>query len=324
MSLNEKYYAAAHRKLEERRERNKQIEESRRREVLKKLPEYAELEAMLAENAAKIVPIIIERGDDTAGKIAKLRDNSLSINRNIRALLAGGGFPKDYLDPVYSCPICLDKGAKDGRWCGCFMREVYAAASRELNEQSPMKLSRFEDFYLSMYSDTLIPAYKQSPRKMMTDNYNYCKEYAERFTGKGSGIFMTGGTGLGKTHLSLAIANRVIERGYSAIYGSVPELLRMLTNEQFGRSDKDTMSLLTGCELLILDDLGAENSSDYSVSLLYEIINARVNRSIPMIVSTNFSARELQTRYSDRIWSRLLSMKVMMFVGDDNRINSKR
>lgn len=320
MSLNEKYYAAAHQRLSERREENRRIEAKRREEVLKKLPEYAKLEAALAENAAQIVPIIIERKEDTAKEIAKLRDKSMEINGRIKLLLVSGGFPVDYLEPVYTCPICLDKGSKDGRWCGCFMREVYAAASRELNEQSPMKLSRFEDFSLNYYSDTIIPQYKQSSCKIMTENYNFCKEYAEKFDGTGSGIFMTGATGLGKTHLSLAIANRVIERGYSAIYGSVPELLRMLNNEQFGRSDKDTMSLLTGCELLILDDLGAENTTEYSLSLLYEIINARVNRSIPMIVSTNFNTKELKAQYNDRICSRLLSMDILEFVGSDNRM----
>lgn len=324
MSLNEKYYAAAHRKLSERREENRRIEEQRREEVLKRLPEYAKLEAALAENAAKIVPIIIARKEDTTKEIADLRDKSMQINGEIKLLLAREGFPADYLEPVYTCPICLDKGTKDGRWCGCFMREVYAAASRELNEQSPMKLSRFEDFMLSFYSDEVIPKFKRSARKIMTDNYNNCREYAEGFDGTGKGILMMGPTGLGKTHLSLSIANRVIERGYSAIYGSVPELLRMLNNEQFGRSDKDTMSLLTGCELLILDDLGAENNSDYSVSLLYEIINARVNRSIPMIVSTNFEGTELKTRYNDRICSRLLDMKMMLFVGSDNRAKCRK
>ncbi len=324
MSLNEKYYAAAHQKLSERREENRRVEERRREEVLKKLPEYARLEAALAENAAKIVPIIIERREDTSKEVAKLRDKSMQINGEIKLLLASGGFPVDYLEPVYSCPVCLDKGSKDGRWCGCFMREVYAAASRELNEQSPMKLSRFEDFMLSLYPDEVLPKFRQSARKIMTDNYSFCREYADRFDGTGKGILMMGATGLGKTHLSLAIANRVIERGYSAIYGSVPELLRMLNNEQFGRSDKDTMSLLTGCELLILDDLGAENNSDYSVSLLYEIINARVNRSIPMIVSTNFDVAGLKANYNDRICSRLLDMKGMFFVGSDNRAKSRK
>jgi DNA replication protein DnaC len=235
-------------------------------------------------------------------------------------LLKRGGFAENYLDPIYTCPVCLDKGTKDGKWCGCFMRMVYAAASKELNDQSPMKLSRFEDFRLDLYPDAPDPELKDSQRNIMASNFRLCAEYAESFDGSGSGLFMIGGTGLGKTHLSLAIANRVIERGFSVIYGSVPELLRMLDNEQFGRSQGDTMSLLTGCELLILDDLGAENSTERNVSQLYEIINARLNRRLPMIISTNFTARQIKSRYQDRIWSRIFSMKVLMFCGSDNRI----
>ncbi len=104
------------------------------------------------------------------------------------------------------------------------------------------------------------------------------------------------------------------------IYGSTPEILRTLNSEQFGRSDGDTMSLLMGCDLLVLDDLGAENSSEYNLSQIYEIINARINRRLPMIVSTNFSVRELPERYSDRICSRLFSMYKMLFYGSDNRL----
>lgn len=80
------------------------------------------------------------------------------------------------------------------------------------------------------------------------------------------------------------------------------------------------MSLLIGCDLLVLDDLGAENSSEYNLSQIYEIINARINRRLPMIISTNFSVRELPERYYDRICSRLFSMYKMLFYGSDNRL----
>ena len=201
------------------------------------------------------------------------------------------------------------------------MKQVYAAASKALNDRSPMKLKSFDDFDLSLYPDSSDkPSGGENPRKIMAQNLSRCIEYANSFDGTGSGMLMIGATGLGKTHLSLAVANAVIERGYSAIYGSVPELLRMMDNEQFRRAEGDTMSLLLGCELLILDDLGAETKSEYNIARLYEIINARVNRGIPMIISTNLNPQQINERYQDRIWSRLFSMEVLMFSGTDNRI----
>ena len=321
MSLNEKYYAAAHFQLDKRREHNKTLEENRRDEVLKKIPEYGLLESRLALTASKIAPAILAHDQNITELIENLRRENINIQQNMKALLEGSGLPADYLDPIYSCPVCNDRGCADGKWCGCFMKLVYAAAAKDMNEQAAMTLSRFVDFNLNLYSDSPCPDNPAvSQKTAMTEVFTQCFKFAENFDGSENGILMMGATGLGKTHLSLSIANRVIERGYSVIYGSVPELLRTLNNEQFGRSGGDTMSLLTGCDLLVLDDLGAENSSDYNLSQVYEIINARVNRRLPMIVSTNFSIRELPDRYSDRICSRLFSMHKMLFYGSDNRL----
>ncbi|MGN1118948.1 MAG: ATP-binding protein [Oscillospiraceae bacterium] len=317
MALNEKYYIAAHAALEQRKNNNELLRLKRRQEVISRLPQYAELEARLSDTAAQFVGCVINKSSEN---LEALKVENLRIQRDMSEMLARGGFPSDYLDKIYTCPICLDKGCKDGKWCGCFMKLVYAAASKDLNDQSPMKLSHFEDFKLSYYPNTIDPNLGESIQKIMTENFKTCVDYAERFSGHDNSIFMIGATGLGKTHLSLAIANRIIERGFSVIYGSVPELLRMLDNEQFNRASGDTMSLLTGCDLLILDDLGAENGTDRTVSQLYEIINARINRGLPMIVNTNFSMQQIKARYQDRIWSRLFSMEVLMFCGTDNRI----
>ena len=195
-------------------------------------------------------------------------------------------------------------------------------AADELNERSPLKLCSFADFDLSLYPDN--PASEDNPRRIMTDNFNFSLKYAEEFSGHGKGVFMIGKTGLGKTHLSLAIAARVIERDFCTVYISAPELVRTVDNEQFGRSSGDTLSVISDCDLLILDDLGAENSSERSASLLYEVINGRISRSLPIIVSTNYSINELQARYNDRILSRLLSMNVRFFEGNDNRLNKIR
>ena len=89
-----------------------------------------------------------------------------------------------------------------------------------------------------------------------------------------------GGTGLGKTHLSLAIANVAINKGYSVIYGTAQNILGDLQNENFGRLDnlKYRENEILDVDLLILDDLGTEFKNAYTVSLLYNIINTRNRR----------------------------------------------
>ena len=323
MSINAKYYEAAQAALESRRMENKLAQDRRRREIFQKIPEYAELETKLADTMTQVIPIIMAHGSDTNEKMEKIKQENLAIQKRMGDLLEEKGFGRDYLDPIYTCTICCDKGIKDGKWCECFNKLVYNAATKDINDQSPMKLCSFSSFRLDLYPETVVPEYGASARDIMRQNYNDCVSFAEKFSGKGRGMVMLGATGLGKTHLSLAIASRVIERGFSAVYVSVPEILRTLDREQFKKTDENTMSLVTGCDLLILDDLGAEASTERNVSMVYELINSRINRLLPIIINTNLTLNELKSRYSDRLFSRIVSMDVLMFCGTDNRLKLK-
>lgn len=318
MSLNEQYFNAAMAKLEQRRVCNKLESERRRDEVYEKLPEYRELAEHIAQTGQKLVSLIMNRGE-TAEGVAALEKDNLDAQRCMAELLKNAGYPEDYLKPVYTCPKCHDKGTADGKWCSCFRRLMMEEAARELNDNSPLELSSFDSFRLDYYPETINPTFRTSERKIMETNFERCRKYADIFTLKSEGILMSGATGLGKTHLSLAIAARVMEKGYNVIYGSSPELLRILEREYFGKSDEDTMASLSGCDLLILDDLGAEMEKPLYESLLYELINSRTGRGLPMIVSTNYSTVDLQKHYPDKICSRLLSFQLMAFVGNDIR-----
>lgn len=319
MSFNEQYFDRATVLLEQRRSRNKATEQLRREEVNRKLPEYAQLESQLAETSHKLISIMIQNKENAAEKLSKLEQSNLSLQQSMKELLAKGGFPEDYLEPVYTCESCRDKGYADGKWCECFIRLMLDEAAKEMNSVSPLKLSTFDSFKTEYYADTIDSTLGTSPRTIMSRNLEFCKSYADSFTEKSDSIFMTGGTGLGKTHLSLAIADAVIKKGYNVIYGSAPELLRVMEREYFGRADSDTMDALTKCDLLIFDDLGAEMDKPLYSSLIYELMNARISRGLPTIVSTNLGESELNRRYQDRILSRMLSFEVLMFAGTDIR-----
>lgn len=316
--MNKHFFNEAMKELSRRRDSNRSIAEQRREEIYEKLPEYKALSDKLAETGQRLVRLII-KGGDIAAELSVLEAENRATRERMNALLTGAGYPQDYLEPIYSCPLCKDKGSAGGEWCSCVKKLMLEAAARELNENSPLELSSFSTFKTDYYSEQINPELRVSERVIMQRNFEYCKKYAEEFSPKSGGIFMSGATGLGKTHLSLAVANRVLQRGFSVIYGSVPELLRIIEREYFGKADGDTISSLIDCDLLILDDLGAEMSKELYSSLLYEIINARVSRGQPMIVSTNYSAAELWEHYPDKICSRLLCMHAMPFVGSDIR-----
>lgn len=317
MKVNKLYLDDALNELSGRRHRNTQLEDDRRSEVYKKIPEYEQLEKALAATMTDTVSSLFNgsAGEDIETVFAKNRD----IQKRMKELLENNGFPADYLDPIYTCGKCKDTGNTGNEWCECICRLTNEFAAAELNENAPLSRSTFDNFKLSCYPDTA-DENEASPRETMQKNLEYCKMFAENFSGKEKGIFMIGDTGLGKTHLSLSISNVIIEKGFCVVYVSVPELIRKIQNEQYNRAEGDSLSLAMSCDLLILDDLGAENSTDWCVSMLYEIINTRQNHGAPMIINTNLTPYELSERYQDRLSSRMLSMKIMAFVGNDNRV----
>ena len=134
---------------------------------------------------------------------------------------------------------------------------------------------------------------------------------------------MRGATGLGKTHLSLSIANELLGRGYSVVYVSAPDILFQLEKAHFSYgydSESDLISTLSECDLLIIDDLGTEFSTNFTVSQIYNIFNNRILRSKPVIINTNLTIKELENSYSQRFVSRVMgTCDKLDFVGRDIR-----
>ena len=165
-------------------------------------------------------------------------------------------------------------------------------------------------------------------RALMEKNLAMAKEFAETTPPTYGNLLMVGGTGLGKTHLSTSIARRVIERGYEVRYDSVQNVLAAYEHDRFrsGRdeADDERSRVYVDAELLILDDLGTEMVNSFSLSSLYHLLNTRINQEKPTVISTNLMEEELQTKYSDRIFSRLLGeYKILLFRGTNVRYLKK-
>lgn len=317
MRVNKIYLDAAFKELANRRGKNLRLENSRRAEISAKLPEYERLERSLAQTMSDAVAAIIDKSAGIDAEDVFTRNHA--IRQQMDELLESGGYPADYLDSIYTCKLCKDTGNTGNEWCECLCRLTNEMAAADLNANTPLDKCSFNNFDITRYPDE--PAGDpNNPREMMSDNFKFCKRFAEEFDGKGSGILMIGETGRGKTHLSLGIANELIEKGFCVTYGSVPELVRRIQNEQFGRADGDTLSLVMDSDLLILDDLGAENTTDWCVSMLYEIINTRQNRRLPIVINTNLDFEKLGEKYHERLSSRMFNMKILFFSGEDNRV----
>ena len=235
-----------------------------------------------------------------------------------RKILAEYGYPEDYLDMHYTCPKCCDRGYNGSKFCDCFKTICGKLAADELNKNSQLSLSSFDSFSLTYYSGENYSAMKKI--------LEYTMQYAATFTPDSKSILMFGQTGLGKTHLSLAIANKVLEKGYGVIYDSAINILRSIEKEHFSHDHSSEMiDLVMDTDLLILDDLGTEYETPFYNATIYNIINTRLNRRKPSIISTNLDFSGISRRYDKRVMSRIISeYSCLEFKGEDVRLQKRK
>ena len=239
MGFNSSIYKAAGDILFERRLNAEKSADRRRLEIYQKYPRAKELEQEIADTGIRAVRTVIG-GGDAAEEMRKLRVRNLTLQSELKQLLLRNGYPEDVFEPKYLCPNCNDTGYYEdvGKTlvCSCMKKVLVECALQELNKTAPLTLSTFGTFDLNYYSKEFDKSVGLVPYNHMEKVLKYCKNYADSFTPKSNGILMYGKTGLGKTHLSLAIANEVIKRGYGVIYVSAPALLSKLEKEYFSRS----------------------------------------------------------------------------------------
>lgn len=320
MSYSKATLLKAAQKLENRRNKAQRIQMARHLEVTEKLPIISKYEAQLSETGLSVVKAI-GMGSDAQEYIKQLSELNLSIQNIIKSLLTENGYPEDYLEVPYTCKNCSDTGYKGGFVCECRKELLKQLAKEELASVSTSEKCRFDNFDINYYPQPIDPVLGISPRKRMSEILEYCKCYAEDFDTESESLYMHGATGLGKTHLSLAIANVVAENGYRVIYDTAQNILSSLEKEKFsysGSSERENEIL--DCDLLIIDDLGSEFSTQFTVAAIYNIVNTRINRSKPVIISTNLTESELESKYTQRITSRIIGNYVsLLFLGKDIR-----
>ena len=278
-------------------------------------PEIAEIDAELSGTGPLIFRTAIAGGD-----ITPIKERNQSLNRRRRELIVSLGFPEDYTDVHYSCEKCSDTGYIDGtRMCSCFKEGLIKATIASSGIGRLIETQSFENFSLDIYSEN------EKVRERMERNLEAAKGYVEDFSKKRGNLLLIGNTGTGKTHISTAIAREVISRGYDVIYDSAQNILSDFDDDQFRRrfDEEPKSTKYLECDLLIIDDLGTEFSTQFSVSCLYNLLNTRQNRALATIISTNLSPEELSRKYEDRIYSRIIGSetRILAFVGKDRRVN---
>lgn len=316
MAYSERIYRIATERLAERKMTAEEKALLKHDKIVAEFPEIYELESKMRQSAFGLVKVI-GMGEKTAEYIEKLKNENLQAQAEIKEILISAGYSENEFDPVYTCPKCSDTGFYNGKLCECHIELLRRLSYEQLCKESPLKISTFDDFSLKYYSDD------KENYDIMSRILSFCKNYAESFDCTSDSVLMFGQTGLGKTHLSLAIAGEVLKKGYGVVYGSAQNLFSAVEKEHFGRSDNpdgSTEKMLLECDLLILDDLGAEFITSFTTATVNNIITTRLLTSKPTIINTNLQIAELENSYSRRIASRIIGeYRLLNFKGPDIR-----
>ena len=322
MAYDGKIMRRALQRLEEDRRALEEQERLRRERIFQSSPRLREIERELRSTMGRLVSVTFRRGTDPGEEVARLRVENLRLQEERRALLERMGLPEDCLEERPLCPLCGGTGYRDGGVCQC-LRGYYAREQqKELSRMLDLGGQSFDTFSLDWYSDRVEPGQKRSARSHMEERvYNSCAEFAHQFGRRFENLLFFGAPGLGKTHLSAAIAREVSGAGWSVVYDTAGHVFRVFEDEKFGREEAgEDVERVLRCDLLILDDLGTELTTAFVQSALYEIVNTRLIERRPTILSTNLMPSDLERRYSPQAASRIQGeYQLLPFVGEDIR-----
>lgn len=180
----------------------------------------------------------------------------------------------------------------------------------------------FDTFSTDWYPDRYDPNIGVTVRQHMEMIYDICADFAHQFGKRPANLLLFGAPGLGKTHLSAAIAREVSEKGHSVVYDTAGHIFAQFEQQKFTREEEadDHVERVLNCDLLILDDLGSEMTTSFVQSALYQIVNTRQMERRSTIISTNLTPGELARRYTPQIASRIEGEYTLLpFAGEDIR-----
>ena len=321
MAYSQAIVQRAMQRLQSENEQNEQSSRARIAAIYEKEPRLGEIERELRRTAAHVLAATFRRQGDPVAAMQQLKKDNLALQQERDWILQAEGLEPDDLTVQPLCPKCGGTGYVGAQMCECLKELCRQEQKKEL--AALFGSESFDRFRLDLYPTQYDERLKTSPRTLMERTYRDTLGYAQNFTCASPSLLFVGATGLGKTFLSACIARTVADRGYSVVYDTAIHLFSDFEAEKFGMSQEENRGLsqrYLQCDLLIIDDLGTEMTTQFVCSALYHVVNTRLMESRPTIISTNLTPEQLSVRYSPQIASRLLgTYRLIQFVGQDIR-----
>lgn len=308
--------------LAERRRENKVLQEKRIEEVYKKIPQVKAIDALIKETGFKSLKLASQGLDTRAAE-----DKIETLKREKNKLLIANGYKTDYMDLKYHHEACKDTGFIGTKPCSCRKNLIIEDNYEKSGLRAAINRENFSTFDLSLFSKNSYMGITISPYENMVNIVRDIKKYINNFDRESGNIYIQGEIGRGKTFLINAIAKELLDRNYSVVYMTSTKLFKFLNDYHWAFEDRrenleSQYEIIFDCDLLIIDDLGAETHRSTDQSNLFDVVNERMNKGLPIILSSNLNEDMISEIYGPRVFSRILgnNSKTYEIFGEDLRL----
>jgi len=249
-------------------------------------------------------------------------------------------------EKIYDCSLCHDTGwvvtEKGALLCLCRQKERLERKKSAAGLTQALVDNRFEDFCLDYYPEYIKTEKGTSYRALAKKALNAARDFSrncaalygkvdkknprQKAKNPIQGLLFEGEAGMGKTHLASAIANELLEKEVDVLFLVVPEFLdtlRFSYNNENNANEEELIKRAQSTQVLILDDLGAHNFSQWTRGKIFNLINYRLNHQLPCVITTNLSADELNMEIGSRTVSRIMEICDIYYLDSDKDIRLK-
>jgi len=295
----------------------------RKSEIEIKLPKVIEIENSIGRLCIQMSLNTLRNLSNREAYLKEVKEQITNLRVKKSELLVENGYPLDYLELKYTCNRCKDTGFIGKEKCSCYKQKLIRIHYRNTDLSKLLEKNNFDNFKFEYYNSSNNGPEKFSPKENMEIMVSKAWNFIKNFNETDENLLFYGNSGTGKTFLSHCIAKELLDKGYFVVYKTAEDLIKSLKDVKFN-GNTELEDYLINCDLLIIDDLGTEMSSEFSKTELFNLLNSKLLKQKKMLVSTNYSLDGLLNIYSERITSRLMgNFNLFKFYGNDIRLQKK-
>lgn len=314
-----------------KRDKAKRDLEKRIEEVHFKIPKIKKIEEEISKQGLYLTKAILLSPSEKEKIVSKCKIDMENLRKEKEFLLKKYKVPENYLEIRYECPICKDTGfLGTGQKCNCYKQQIINEAYKMSNISRMIEKQNFHTLDMNLFSDEVEEGQSISTYKNMLSIISLCEKFIKEFDiDNRANLLFYGDTGLGKTFMCNCVAKELLDRGYVVIYQTAFKMFEVIEDYKFKNPDgsisKTNYENIFECDLLIIDDLGAEFTNSFTTTELFNIINTRFLGGKKTIISTNLTPAQLGDNYAQRIFSRIFDgFQMVKFIGKDLRWENKK